>query len=190
MKDSAHLPPLETERLVLRNLNDSDFDAVHAYASDPVVVRYMPWGPNSESDTSDFLARAQEAANAEPRVGYELGVVLREEAQLLGAIGLHRENADETEAMLGYCFGQPAWGHGYATEAGRAMIRFGFAGLGLESIWAGCDSENRPSVRVLEKIGMTFEHHQRHETNVPGEWEDSLMFRIRSSEWRGSDEPT
>ena len=182
MTNSTQLPPFATERLVLRELADSDFDSVHAYASDPVVVRFMPWGPNSESDTEDFLKRAQDAAKGPARLGYELAVVLRENSTLIGAIGLHREEAEASEAMLGYCFGQPAWGRGYATEAGLAMIRFGFAGLKLSSVWAGCDPANQASIRVLEKIGMKFHSRHQHDTNVRGEWRDSLMFRIQSSE--------
>ena len=57
-------PPLQTGRLVLRELTDSDFGAVHAYASDPEVVRYMPWGPNSEAETREFIERAQTMAAA------------------------------------------------------------------------------------------------------------------------------
>lgn len=168
-------PPLQTGRLVLRELTDSDFGAVHAYASDPEVVRYMPWGPNSEAETREFIKRAQTMAAAQPRVGYELAVTVRQTGELIGAIGLHRERAQENEAMLGYCFGQPAWGHGYATEAGQAMVEFGLRSLGLESVWAGCDSDNSGSIRVLEKLGMTLQSKRRDETDPSSE---SLMFCI------------
>ena len=178
---SSPLLPLETERLVLRELAASDFAAVHAYASDPVVVRYMPWGPNSENDTWDFLGRAQELANARPRTGYELAVVRREGSELLGAIGLHLWDETKAEAMLGYCYSQASWGHGYGTEAGRVMIWLGFAKLGLERIWAGCDSNNDASVKVLQKIGMI--PVERHESDTIEGSPDSLMFCIRSEQW-------
>lgn len=93
--------PIRAERLLLRELTDSDFDAVHAYATDPEAVRYMPWGPNSEADTRAFLERARSAADVRPRVGYELAVTLRDTGDLVGAIGLHREETGDTEAMLG-----------------------------------------------------------------------------------------
>ncbi len=174
---------LQTDRLILRELEDSDFEAVHAYASDPLVVQFMPWGPNTESDTSEFLGRARTAALAKPRVGYELAVTLRSSGTLVGAIGLHREDPDATEAMLGYCFSRAAWGHGFATEAGRAMIRYGILELGLKTIWAGCDTENVGSIRVLEKLGMRLESAHRHETEVRGEWSESLMFKVEVNRW-------
>jgi ribosomal-protein-alanine N-acetyltransferase len=175
--------PLETKRLVLRELEDSDFDAVHAYASDPIVVQFMPWGPNSEAETSDFLARAKDLANDHPRLSYELAVTLRAGGALLGAMGLHRENADSLEAMLGYCFAQPAWGYGYASEAAEAIVRFGFTGLDLESIWAGCDADNLGSINVLQKLGMSLQSRHRDDNDDAASSHESLMFRIRATEW-------
>ena len=69
------------------------------------------------------------------------------------------------------------------------MLGFGFAGLGLESVWAGCDTENGASIRVLEKLGMSVQPKYPRDAEVSGEWRDSLMFRIRSSEWAGSPQP-
>ena len=77
---------LESERLILREFNDSDFEAVHAYATDLEVLRYMEWGPNSDAETHEFLARAQSHASAEPRTGYELAVVENATDGLLGGI--------------------------------------------------------------------------------------------------------
>ncbi len=103
----------------------------------------------------------------------------------MGAIGLHRTDDTSSEARLGYCLARPAWGHGYATEAGLAVLGFGFAGLGLESVWAGCDAEHAASIRVLEKLGMRVQSEHVRDAEVRGERRDSLMFRIRSSEWAG-----
>lgn len=186
MTQTKNSLPVQTERLRLRELEASDFDAVHAYTSDPFVVRFMPWGPNSETDTRDFLLRARSLADAQPRLGYELAIAPREGAALVGAIGLHRTDDTSSEAMLGYCLARPAWGHGYATEAGLAVIGFGFADLGLESVWAGCDTENAASIRVLEKLGMRVHSEHVHDAEVRAGWRESLMFRIRSSEWAGS----
>ena len=68
-------------------------------------------------------------------------------------------------------------------------MRFGFAGLGLASVWAGCDDDNIASIRVLEKLGMTLQPRPPNDTNVRGERHDSLMFRIRSGEWNDGHEP-
>ncbi len=174
---------LSSGRLLLREIVDSDFDAVHAYASDPKVVQYMPWGPNTETETAAFLQRAQAAAAADPRVGYELAVVKRTDSRLLGAVGLHRDTPGGAVAALGYCYDRAAWGHGYATEAARAILRFGFEELGLHRVWAGCDPDNLASARVLEKLGMTLEGRHRQNAIIQGQWRDTLISAVLSHEW-------
>ena len=171
---------LQTERLLLRDFRDDDFDAVHAYATDLEVVRHTTWGPNSEADTRDFLRRAQSQIGIAPRARFELAVVRGDGGELIGGIGLH---VDGFKAMLGYCLARSAWGQGYATEAARAMVGFGFESLGLHRIWACCDPENPGSIRVLQKVGMKREGHFRHDCRIRGEWRDNLYFAILEDQW-------
>ncbi len=180
------LPLLETDRLVLREIGERDFDAVHAYASDPEVVRHVPWGPNSPQDTLDFLAHCMLAAAAEERLDYVFGVELRDAPGLLGSVGLYVRNADEGQAMLGYAYARSAWGRGIASEAAREMVAMGFDVLGLRRIWAACDPENGASRRVLEKLGMRVEGLLREDTVIRGEVRDSLMWGILEREWRAA----
>ena len=172
---------IETHRLRLRELRPTDFDSVHEYANDPDVIRFMPWGPNTEADTTDFLRRAVGHTYADPRLGYELGITLRDTGEVVGAIGLHRTAESEDEAMLGYCLARAAWGKGYATEAARAMLDYGFGTLGLTSVWAGCDVENTASIRVLAKLGMSQQSFHEATSERRGEGA-SFMYRIRVSE--------
>lgn len=175
---------LQSDRLLLREFRDDDFEAVHAYATDPEVVRYMDWGPNSEDDTREFLKRAQTYIEGDPRIGFELAVIHLERGELLGGIGLH---VNGPKAMLGYCFARPAWGRGYATEAARVMLDFGFRSLKLHRIWACCDPENAGSVRVLLKVGMRKEGHLKHDCQIRGEWRDNLLFAILEGDWMLAD---
>ena len=173
---------LRTERLLLREFVEADFDAVHAYATDLEVVRYMPWGPNTESDTTDFLVRTAAGAAADPRAQYQLAVVRLDDDTLLGGIGLDVD-ADGDRAVLGYCLARGAWGHGFATEAGVEMLRLGFDVLGVHRISAGCDPDNSGSISVLERLGMTLEGRHRQDTKIRGEWRDTLVYAILESEW-------
>ena len=171
---------LQSERLLLREFRDEDFDAVHAYGSDSEVVRYMPWGPNSEEESRDFLARAQAYSKAEPQVGYEFAVTRRDTGELIGGMGFH---VDGSSAMLGYCFAKSAWGNGFATEAARLVLDFGFGEQGVHRVWAGCDPDNAGSIRVLEKLGMTQEGRLRQDTYIRGAWRDTLLFAVLAHEW-------
>ncbi len=171
---------IQSKRLILREFETDDFEAVHSYAIDLEVVRYMPWGPNTEDETRAFLERAQSYATAEPRTGYELAVIETSADRLIGGIGLH---ATDQQATLGYCFARPAWGQGFATEASRLILGFGFKTLGVHRIWAGCDSENAASARVLEKVGMRREGYFKHDCQIRGVWRDTILFAILSDEW-------
>jgi RimJ/RimL family protein N-acetyltransferase len=171
-----------SDRLFLREFCDDDFEAVHAYGSDPEVVRYMVWGPNSEEETRDFLERAQARAKVDPRAEYDFAVTLADTGELIGGIGIY---VDGSNAMLGYCFARPVWGNGYASEAARLIVDLGFGSLGVHRVWAGCDPENVGSIGVLEKLGMTREGHLREECQIRGEWRDTLVFGILADEWSG-----
>lgn len=174
---------LRTQRLLLRELRADDFAAVHSYASDREVVRFMEWGPNTKADTRAFLQKAEAMAAARPRSAFELGVIEIGSGALVGAAGLHVAESRDGQAMLGYCLGRNAWGRGIATEAGLAMLRFGFEDLNLHRVWAGCDPRNHGSRRVLEKLGMRQEGHLRQNVLVRSTWCDTLLFAILRSEW-------
>jgi ribosomal-protein-alanine N-acetyltransferase len=186
----ANAPVLETERLVLREITEGDFERIHGYATDPEVVRYVPWGPNTEQDTHDFLARTMIAAVAEPRLEYVFGVELREEPGLLGSVGLYIRPEDTDQAMLGYAYDRSAWGRGIATEAALAMVGTGFDLLGFRRIWASCDPDNQGSRRVLEKVGMTVEGLLRRDLVIRGEVRDNLVWSILEDEWRDRTNPS
>ena len=175
---------LEGPRIVLREYQPADFGAVHAYASDPEVTRYVAWGPNDEEVTRAFLDFAHQTAREDPRGTYPLAVVLRETAELLGGAELRILGPDRRRAAIGYVLNRRAWGQGIATEAARLLIRFGFEELHLHRIEATCDPHNLGSRRVLEKAGLQLEGRIRHDLWTRGGWRDSLLFSILEGEFR------
>ncbi len=180
---------LETPRLALREFRDNDAPAIHAYASDAEVVRYLDWGPNTREDTAQFLAMGRAARAALPRTAYHLAIVLTATGRLVGGCRIEIRNAANGAGDLGYVLGRPYWGQGYATEATRALVGFGFESLALHRIWATCDVRNAASARVLAKLGMKREGHLRHDVRRKGEWRDSYLYAILETEWPGP-EPT
>jgi RimJ/RimL family protein N-acetyltransferase len=177
---------LETSRLLLREFEETDWQAVQRYAADPEVVRYMLWGPNTEEETLTFLARARAAQRSQPRLDFELAVILKGEQRLIGGCRLHLTNLLYREAALGYGLERAAWRQGYATEAALALLAFGFEQVSLHRIFAICDPANTGSARVLEKIGMHFEGHLREHLWAKGHWRDSLLYAILEQEWQAA----
>jgi len=175
---------ITTERLVLREWTMDDFDEVHAYATDAEVVRYMSFGPNTAEQTRAFLETSIAQAVAQPRTDFGLAVARREDGAFLGGAGLHLRSPAKAE--LGYVYKRGAWGHGYATEAARAMLEFGFRDLGLYRIYALCVPANVGSANVMQKIGMRYEGCLRANLFARGEFMDTLSFAILRPEWLSS----
>lgn len=175
---------LTSERLVLREFTRDDFDAVHLYGSDPEVVKYMPWGPNTRAETRRFLERNIQGQVVKPRTSYELAITI--DGKLIGGCGLTIHSVSDKHAEIGYCLRRDMWGKGIATEVAAALIRFGFSELGLHRIAAKCDPDNHGSYRVMEKNGMKREGVLRDEKNIRGEWRDSYIYSILEHEWASS----
>jgi len=173
---------LLTERLEIRDFRPSDHAAVHAYASDPEVTRYLYWGPNDESQTAEFLARAARDAAAVPRTSYELAVVERSSDLLVGSCGLMPRRIQYREFELGYCFRADVWGRGIATETVHALTRFGFATANAHRVYALVDPRNLGSSRVLEHVGYRREGLLLRDTLIGGCWTDSIVFALLEDE--------
>lgn len=177
---------IETERLILRELNEGDFLSIHSYASDPEVSKYLPWGPNNEADTKVFLDRVIKYQYDNPRYDYEIGVVTKEDDNLIGACSMHVSNSYNKEGWIGYCYNKQYWGNGYGSETAKYIIKFGFEDLKLHRIFATCDPNNIGSAKVLEKIGMKKEGHLREHKWQKGSWRDSFLYSILEHEYRES----
>lgn len=175
---------LETEHLVLRELGIADVEGVHEYASDPEVVRFMDWGPNTLGETREFVRRAIDSGKVEPRMEFHLAIVLKSDRRLIGGCGFCVSSSDNREGWFGYCLNRSFWGKGFATETAGALVRFGFDVLGLHRVFATCVPLNVASSRVMEKVGMTREGCLREHRWVKGKWRDSLSYSILEREWK------
>ncbi len=177
--------PIETSRLILRELAASDLPSVISYYCDPEVTAHMVWGPvNTPEDAANYLNWAIACQNAQPRRTWELAVTLRGTGEVIGSVELEISNAAHQEGEIGYLLARAHWGRGYATEAARAITAFGFDQLGLHRIWATCSPANPGSARVLQKCGMAREGHLRaHRLLKDGTWRDSLLYAVLENEY-------
>ena len=115
--------------------------------------------------------------------GVNLAIEISRSGELAGAIGLNLQR-EHDRAELGYWIGVPYWGQGYATEAGREVVRYGFEDLALNRIYAFHFVTNPASGRVLQKIGMRYEGKRRQHTLKWGEYLDNEAYGILRSEYR------
>lgn len=143
---------LETERLLLREFELSDAQAMYDLNSDPEVVRWTGDPPfDSVSQAREFLQNYKDYETN----GYgRWPVIDKEKNEFVGWCGLKLNEQNLVD--LGYRFFRKDWGKGYATESARACLGYGFLALGMDEIIGRVARQNPASGRVLEKIGMRF----------------------------------
>lgn len=143
---------IETPRLLLREFTPEDAEQIYLLNADPEVIRYT--GDDAFASVAaarDFLQRY----DVYRRYGMgRLAVIRRSDGQWLGWCGL-KYHPDQEIVDLGFRFFRRFWGQGYATEAGRACLEYGFRNLQLDVIVAHAMQANGASIRVLEKLGFT-----------------------------------
>ena len=142
---------LTTERLHLRPFSAADHDAIHAVYADPEVMRHV--GHGAHRTMQETLTALRIYGDVLARSGYSfLAVTERDGGALVGDGGLH-PLGDDVE--LGYTLARAAWGRGYATELGRALLVHAFEVLEVPRVVAQVEPPNLASRHVLEKLGMT-----------------------------------
>jgi RimJ/RimL family protein N-acetyltransferase len=150
---------LETERLVLRPWRDDDLDALTLINADPEVMRYILDG--SVRDREQSAAGVRKMRDGWARDGYGMfAVQVRATGELIGQAGLAVPDflpAVLPAVEIGWRLARDAWGHGYATEAASAALRFGFVSGGLDRVISIRHPANERSARVMEKLGLSYE---------------------------------
>jgi ribosomal-protein-alanine N-acetyltransferase len=175
------LPLLETPRLLLRPFAPGDAPTVERLAGDPLVADTTlsiphPYPPGGAvewigSHTEDW------------RDGRRLTLAVTRAGELLGAVAL-AIHAQHARGELGYWIGRAFWGQGYATEAAGAVVRFGFAQLGMNRIQAHHFTRNPASGRVMQKLGLQLEGIHRQAFRRPGRgFEDVAAYAVLREEW-------
>lgn len=171
-----------TARLVLREFVADDWRAVHAYQSDSRYLRFYEWSHRSEQDVRAFVGMFIGWQNEMPRQKFQLATTFQN--HLIGNCGVRIKNQDAREAEIGYELNPVFWGNGYATEAARAMLAFGFRDLNLQRVTAMCLAENRASARVLEKLGLVCETRAPKREWFKNRWWDTCEYAISADAWK------
>jgi len=177
------MPTLETPRLILRLPTTADIDPLDEMDADPEVMRYIGDGsvhPRTPTETAGIVPAAQRRWDER---GYGLlSVTLRESGEFLGWVNLASpEFLPEVlpAVEIGWRFLRRHWGHGYATEAARPLLNFGITNCGLERIVSIRHLDNVASQRVMEKLGLHFDH----ETVVPRTQQPVAVHAITRAEY-------
>lgn len=176
----------ETERLYAREFVREDAEGVFEYAGNLESSGFQAFSPESFEDVTKIVESRLASQIESPRKNYDFILCLKDTDEMIGAMGLSISD-EGRQAELGYNLKKRFWGNGYATEAAKGFLKFGFLGLELHRITARCDEENIASYRVMEKIGMRREGHfiKSEYRRVFGKtgWRSSYSYAILKKEY-------
>ena len=177
--------PLTTERLRLRPFAERDLDAVYAMESRPDVMRYLYWEPRTREEARAALDRRVRLTSLDDEgAALRLAVIRRDSGELIGDLSLALRSRQHRQGEIGFMFHPDHQGHGYAAEAGQAVLELGFRTHDLHRIYGSCDARNAASARLMERICMRLEGRLRESEFVKGRWCDELIYAILADEWR------
>jgi RimJ/RimL family protein N-acetyltransferase len=155
---AEHVIVLETPRLRLRHIVPADLDMLVELDADPQVMRYISYGeptPRAHYE-QEYLPYFLSYYTSTPLLGYWIAETLADD-RFIGWFHLRPDRIDAGEQEIGYRLRRAAWGQGYATELGRALVAHGFERVGAPVISARALRDNAASRRVMEKCGLGHE---------------------------------
>lgn len=178
----SKIPPLETERLILRGMRVSDKENMYEYASNENVTKYLTWDTHPSPEyTKQYL----EFIMSKYRIGdfYDWAVIWKENSKMIGTCGFSRLDCRNNVGEVGYVLNPEYWGKEIAPEAVKKIIEFGFSNLMLNRIEARYMVGNQRSRRVMEKCGMTYEGVERESLYVKNKYVDVGLCAILRKEY-------
>jgi RimJ/RimL family protein N-acetyltransferase len=173
---------IETDRLILRDIQPEDFEAFYATTDDPEYRQFYPDSELTRPAFEGIFARILQGITAAERKSYQLAVCLKTGA-LAGTVGVRMEDLEHQQASFGCAIARPWWGQGIAVEAARCLIDFGFETLPIHRLYAETNSENGRARALAERVGMRLEGELRHTKYFKGRWWNTAIYALLKEDW-------
>ena len=182
---------LETERLVLRDLEEKDIDNICKNVNELEVSKYLavvPY-PYKKSDAEWWANNCIKESQENPRENYNLGVEYN--GEIIGAIGLTKIDYFVKKATFGLWLGKDYWRKGIMTEASNVLFDFAFNELGLNRIDSAAYVNNESSNKLHKKLGFVYEGRKRQDSRskATGEFHDSNIYGLLKKDWLKNNKP-
>ena len=176
------LPTLQTQRLLLRPMERSDFADMYDYARREDTSRYLVWTPHPSLEyTRNYLGYIAKLY----RKGqfFDWAIVEKSSGRMIGTCGFTQLDLQHHVGEIGYVLNPTRHGRGYATEAVMRVLDYGFRELGLNRIEGRYMAENTPSRRVMERCGLSYEGVLRQSMLIKGVYRDIAICSIVYEEY-------
>jgi RimJ/RimL family protein N-acetyltransferase len=175
---------LETDRLNLIPLSEDDAETIYSNVKEYEIAKWLINLPHPypEDGAIKFIRETNELMKKGN--SYELAIRLKSTNELIGVMAFCKVDKKNRNSELGYWITQKYWNSGFASEAAKRILEFGFNVLNLERVFAKCVPENEASKKVMEKIGMQYEGTMRHEILKENQYYDMCYYGIIIQDWK------
>ena len=178
---------IETERLYMQTLKESDAEAMLEYHSNPDVVRYIPWPVRDIEMVKEALAKYVTLNDLKNEGDYlMLGLYRREDNQLVGQMNAMYRSESNKLAEFGYVLNPRFAKNGYVTEAAKALISTLFNSGNFHRVIAKMDKRNAASSKLCERLGLRLEAVHIQDDWFKDEWTDTYIYAVLKDEWFSS----
>jgi len=180
--------PITTDRLTLRLMTDADIDDVVSYQSREDVCRYLLFDPRTREQVAERTAKHAIATTLEKEGDYlqlalEIGATGDSPARVIGDLYFTIASLENSRGEIGWTLHPDFAGHGYASEAARAVLSIAFRVLQLHRVYAELDPRNAASIALCKRLGMREEAFFVKDLWFKGDWADTGMYAILREEW-------
>lgn len=167
---------LETERLIIRDYQQTDESDVLEFLGDQETMYYLPEEPFTSQTVKEFITKNMKTVAYYP-------IILKENHKVIGHLYFEPFFGDHSYE-IGWVFNKAFQGNGYAFEAAQAIMEWGFSVKEIHRVIATCQPENTGSYKLMEKLGMRQEAHFKECIPVVDGWWDEYYYAILRSEWQ------
>jgi ribosomal-protein-alanine N-acetyltransferase len=174
---------IETERLILRKFKISDDEAMLKYwiADEKIQSLYSEPVYTTKAEVDELLEKYINSYQKNDY--YRWAIIEKNSGECIGQIAYFLVDSKNNFAEIEYCIGSDFQCKGYATEATKAVIKYGFNKINLHKVQICTKAINKPSKRVIEKCGFTYEGTLRDYFYIDGEYVGRLYFSMLKSEF-------
>ena len=176
-------PVLKTERLLLRQFDDRDIDAYFFFRSDPRVMQYIDRAPvRTKEEVLEFTNKVKNAFAQNEGISWTI-TLAEDPDTMIGDVSIWRIDKAHHRGEVGYMLHPDFQGRGIMHEALNAVLRYGFEQIGLHSLEANVNPENKPSMQLLERNGFVREAYFRENYHYDGKFLDSAIYSLIGREF-------
>jgi RimJ/RimL family protein N-acetyltransferase len=173
---------LRTERLLLRPMTEADVDDIHAYQSREDVCRYLPYEPRTRDEVAEKVAKFSLAVTLAAEGDY-WQLAIERAGRVMGDVYFTITSVANATAEIGWTLHPDHHGHGYMSEAARAVLGIAFGEIRAHRVMAQLDPRNHASIALCRRLGMREEAYFVEDLWFKGEWGDTGVYAILEREW-------